>query len=73
MHLERTPAPQHLSDSHGYWSPETYSAQSVRRYAESRLLLRRVPNLYHLARLKPIAQAARIWQPPCFMTLQNPD
>ena len=59
--------------STGYWSPRAVSAQSVRCYAESRQLLRRVPNLYQLARLKPITSPARIWQPPCFMTPQNPD
>ncbi len=73
MHLKRTPAPQHLPDFHGLLEPRAVSAQSVRCYAESRQLLRRVPNLYELARLKPITSPARIWQPPCFMTPQNPD
>jgi hypothetical protein len=33
----------------------------VQCYAESQQLLRRVPNLYHLAQLKPIAEPAGIW------------
>jgi hypothetical protein len=59
--------------STGNWSPRAVSARSVQRHAKSRQLPRRVPNLYQLARLKPITSPARIWQPPCFMTPQNPD
>ena len=56
MHLERAPEPRHLSNSHGLLEPAV-SARSVPCYAESQQLLRRVPNLYHLARLKPLEQS----------------
>ena len=54
-------------------APGRYLPSLCRCYAESQQLPRRVPNLYHLARLKPIAQPARTWQSPCFITPQNPD
>jgi hypothetical protein len=46
MHLERTAAPRHLSDSHGPLEAKGRIGAFVRCYAESWQLLRRVPNLY---------------------------